>query len=63
MALLILILKISKLWKTFKFSFRRSKKKCSGRIKTDEYDKENVQDFALWKAYDESDGEFTGKQV
>lgn len=27
------------------------------RIKNDEYDKENVQDFALWKAWDESDGE------
>ncbi len=26
------------------------------RIKSDEYDKENVQDFALWKAYDEKDG-------
>lgn len=33
------------------------KENASGRIKTDEYDKENVQDFALWKAYDESDGE------
>lgn len=27
------------------------------RIKNDEYDKENAQDFALWKAWDESDGE------
>ena len=26
------------------------------RIKSDEYDKENLQDFALWKAYDEKDG-------
>jgi cysteinyl-tRNA synthetase len=33
------------------------KENASGRIKTDEYDKENVQDFALWKAYDEADGE------
>ncbi len=33
------------------------KENASGRIKTDEYDKENAQDFALWKAYDESDGE------
>ena len=33
------------------------KANASGRIKTDEYDKENVQDFALWKAYDESDGD------
>lgn len=27
------------------------------RIKNDEYDKESVQDFALWKAWDEDDGE------
>ncbi|MEI6580887.1 MAG: cysteine--tRNA ligase [bacterium] len=32
------------------------KENASGRIKSDEYDKENVQDFALWKAYDEKDG-------
>ena len=28
-----------------------------GRIKTDEYEKDNVQDFALWKAWDEKDGD------
>jgi cysteinyl-tRNA synthetase len=28
----------------------------SGRIQTDEYEKENVGDFALWKAWDEKDG-------
>ncbi len=33
------------------------KENAGGRIKTDEYDKENAQDFALWKAYDEADGE------
>ena len=33
------------------------KENASGRIKTDEYDKENAQDFALWKAWDEADGE------
>jgi len=27
-----------------------------GRIKTDEYEKDNAQDFALWKAWDEKDG-------
>jgi cysteinyl-tRNA synthetase len=27
------------------------------RIKNDEYDKENIQDFALWKFYTEDDGE------
>ena len=32
------------------------KENASGRIKTDEYDKENAQDFALWKAWDEKDG-------
>ncbi len=29
---------------------------ASGRIKSDEYEKENAQDFALWKVWDESDG-------
>jgi cysteinyl-tRNA synthetase len=28
----------------------------SGRIQTDEYEKENIGDFALWKAWDEKDG-------
>jgi cysteinyl-tRNA synthetase len=28
-----------------------------GRIKTDEYEKDNAQDFALWKAWDKNDGE------
>src|SRR3989344_8156625 len=32
------------------------KKNASGRIKTDEYDKDNIQDFALWKAWDKNDG-------
>jgi len=30
---------------------------ASGRIIKDEYEKENAQDFALWKAYDEKDGD------
>jgi len=29
----------------------------SGRIKKDEYDKENVNDFVLWKFYDKEDGD------
>jgi cysteinyl-tRNA synthetase len=29
----------------------------TGRVKHDEYDKEHVGDFALWKAWDEEDGE------
>ena len=32
------------------------KENASGRITTDEYEKENAQDFALWKAWDEKDG-------
>jgi cysteinyl-tRNA synthetase len=32
------------------------KENAAGRIKTDEYEKDNVQDFALWKAWDEKDG-------
>ncbi|HZV00395.1 MAG TPA: cysteine--tRNA ligase [Planctomycetota bacterium] len=30
---------------------------AGGRVAADEYDKENVQDFALWKAWDEKDGD------
>src|SRR5437667_3920203 len=29
----------------------------TGRIRNDEYEKENIGDFALWKAWDEADGE------
>ena len=29
----------------------------SGRIRTDEYDKESLGDFALWKAWDKNDGD------
>ena len=29
----------------------------SGRVQSDEYEKENVGDFALWKAWDEADGD------
>ena len=29
----------------------------SGRVRSDEYEKENIGDFALWKAWDEEDGE------
>lgn len=31
--------------------------KAGARVKQDEYDKENVQDFALWKAWDANDGD------
>lgn len=30
---------------------------ASGRVKSDEYAKEDVQDFALWKSYDDADGD------
>jgi cysteinyl-tRNA synthetase len=33
------------------------KENAGGRIKTDEYDKDNVQDFALWKMWDTNDGD------
>jgi cysteinyl-tRNA synthetase len=33
------------------------KENASGRIKNDEYEKENAQDFALWKSWDEKDGD------
>ena len=33
------------------------KDNAQGRIKKDEYEKENPQDFALWKAWDETDGD------
>ena len=31
--------------------------RSTGRVKSDEYDKEHIGDFALWKAWDEEDGE------
>ena len=34
-----------------------SKLKLGARVATDEYEKESVSDFALWKAWDENDGE------
>jgi cysteinyl-tRNA synthetase len=33
------------------------KSRQSERVKKDEYEKDNLQDFALWKAWDEQDGE------
>lgn len=38
------------------FKLAGLKKNAEGRIKEDEYDKENAEDFALWKAWDENDG-------
>jgi cysteinyl-tRNA synthetase len=39
------------------FVLGEQKENASGRIKTDEYEKDNAQDFALWKAWDEKDGD------
>ena len=37
-------------------NLENQKKNAEGRINTDEYEKENAQDFALWKAWDKKDG-------
>jgi cysteinyl-tRNA synthetase len=37
--------------------FDLSQLQSTGRVKNDEYDKEHVGDFALWKAWDEEDGD------
>jgi cysteinyl-tRNA synthetase len=37
--------------------FDLSELRPTGRVKSDEYDKEHVGDFALWKAWDEEDGD------
>ena len=37
--------------------FDLSQLQSTGRVKNDEYDKEHVGDFALWKAWDDADGE------
>ncbi|MEP6821314.1 MAG: cysteine--tRNA ligase [Chthoniobacterales bacterium] len=36
--------------------FKLDELQSTGRVKNDEYDKEHVGDFALWKAWDEADG-------
>jgi cysteinyl-tRNA synthetase len=36
--------------------FDLSELRSTGRVKSDEYDKEHVGDFALWKAWDDEDG-------
>jgi cysteinyl-tRNA synthetase len=39
------------------FNISDLKENAEGRLNKDEYDKENAQDFALWKAWDENDGD------
>jgi cysteinyl-tRNA synthetase len=36
--------------------FNLEELRSTGRVKSDEYDKEHIGDFALWKAWDEADG-------
>jgi cysteinyl-tRNA synthetase len=43
--------------KLSRIDLENQKENAGGRIKTDEYEKDNVQDFALWKAWDENDGD------
>lgn len=38
------------------FKLSDLKENADGRLKKDEYEKENAEDFALWKAWDENDG-------
>jgi cysteinyl-tRNA synthetase len=37
--------------------FNLDELQATGRVKNDEYDKEHIGDFALWKAWDEQDGD------
>lgn len=37
--------------------FKLDELQSTGRVKNDEYEKENIGDFALWKAWDEADGD------
>ncbi|MCX6754835.1 MAG: cysteine--tRNA ligase [Candidatus Nomurabacteria bacterium] len=39
------------------FNLSDLKENADNRLKKDEYEKENAQDFALWKSYDSTDGE------
>lgn len=51
------IKKFKEYGKLSRLVLEEQKENASNRIKTDEYEKENAQDFALWKAYDEKDGD------
>ncbi len=39
------------------FKLEDLKENAGGRLKKDEYEKDNAEDFALWKSWDESDGD------
>ncbi len=51
------IKKFKEYGKLSRLDLDNQKENAGGRIDTDEYDKDNVQDFALWKAWDEKDGD------
>ena len=41
--------------------FNLDELRSTGRVKNDEYEKEHIGDFALWKAWDEADGDVRGR--
>ncbi len=51
------ISKDSQYGKLSHFKLSDLKSNANGRMKKDEYNKENTEDFALWKAWDETDGD------
>ncbi len=51
------IKKFSNYGKLSHLVIENQKENASGRIKKDEYGKDDVHDFALWKAWDEKDGD------
>ena len=44
-------------------AFRSHELRSTGRVKSDEYEKEHIGDFALWKAWDEEDGDVRWEAV
>ncbi|MDQ5883485.1 MAG: cysteinyl-tRNA synthetase [Patescibacteria group bacterium] len=51
------IKKFGKYGKLSGLNLEKIHQNSQSRIKKDEYDKENAEDFALWKAYDDADGD------
>lgn len=51
------IAKFGEYGKLSHFKLKKLETGKSGRVKADEYGKDNVRDFALWKAWDEEDGD------
>ena len=44
-------------WNELLYALATKKPNAAGRLKKDEYDKENADDFALWKAWTPADGD------